>query len=195
MFWGGRPDELAPRDFLKELVSKIEYDDASPKGFFKFILFHLDEGMRYLAKNHVRGNLHEDERNAKLLCLFIKRVFYSIRLRRHRVGIDTGQEILSSDRLVFGLAVGPAALKQTLNVILNKIKVENCRHVRFDDDILVIGNTEQELDSWENLVMIETKKCGFEIPEVKIVRPTIGQKFRWLGNGHGIFRKWFRIFS
>ena len=70
MSWGGRPDELAPRDFLEELVSKIEDDDASPKGFYKFILFHLDEGMRYLVKNHVRENLHEDERNAKLLCLW-----------------------------------------------------------------------------------------------------------------------------
>ena len=70
MSWGGRPDELAPRDFLEELISKIEYDDASPKGFFQFILFHLDEGMRFLAKNHVRENLHEDERNARLLCLW-----------------------------------------------------------------------------------------------------------------------------
>ena len=35
------------------------------KDFFKFILFHLDEGMRFLAKNHVRENLHERRKECK----------------------------------------------------------------------------------------------------------------------------------
>ena len=128
----------------------------------------------------------------------IKRAFYSIRLRRHRIGINTGEEILSSDRLVFGLAIGSAALRQALNIILTKVQVKGCKHVRFGDDILVMGSSEYDLDSWEHLMMMETKKCGFEIPEVKIVRPTIGQGFRWLGmdmefseNGLGFFRKEF----
>ena len=128
----------------------------------------------------------------------IKRAFYSIRLRKYRVGINTGKEILSSNRLVFGLAIGPAALRQALNIILAKVQVKGCKHVRFGDDILVMGSSEYDLDSWENLMMIETKKCGFEIPEVKIVRPMIGQVFRWLGmnmkfsdSGLGFFRREF----
>ena len=93
--------------------------------------------------------------------LFI--AFYSIRLRRSRIGISIGGKLLSSDRLIVGLSVGPAALKQ----VLTMIKVKDCIYVRFGDDILILGESDDLLGQWAKELMFLLVTSGFEIPKSK----------------------------
>ena len=63
----------------------------------------------------------------------LRRAFYIIRLRRSKIGVNIGGKSLSSGRMIFGLAVGPAALKQALTIILDKTSTEGCKPIRFGD--------------------------------------------------------------
>ena len=83
--------------------------------------------------------------------------------------------------MIFGLAVGPAALKEALRVLLAKNQVTECTTIRFGDDILVLGENDEISDKWEKSMMKLTRCSGFEIPTNKIVCPEIGGQIRWLG--------------
>ena len=111
----------------------------------------------------------------------LKRAFYSIRLRRVKIGITIGDRFASSNQMIFGLAVGPAALKEALGVLLEKNPVTECITIRFGDDILVLGENDEIIDKWEKSMMKLMRSSGFEIPTNKIVRPNIGDQIRWLG--------------
>ena len=119
-----------------------------------------------------------------VLLVDFRRAFYSIRLCNRKLGIYLGHgKTDMTDRMAFGLSVGPAALQVAVSLMLTNIIAAHPKVKTFVsiDDLLIVGKDEKSTNIFLHALLKETERFGFQAPSNKIERILPEQEFKWLG--------------